>query len=188
MSQHPPLPACVATERLVLRQWQRDDVPALAMAVTESLEHLRPWMPWAADEPLSVEERIRLVEGWQAAWQDGGDSVLGIFLNGRPIGGTGLHRRLGPDVIEIGYWIHVAHVRRGYATEAAEALTAAAFGIDDISRVEIRHDKANVASRSVPMRLGYTLATEVSRAPTAPAERGVECCWVMTRTAWIERS
>lgn len=160
----------------------------MATAVTESIEHLRPWMPWAADEPLSLDERTRLVEGWQATWREGGDSVFGIFLDGRPIGGTGLHRRLGPDVLEIGYWIHVAHLRCGYATEAAKALTAAAFGFDAVVRVEIHHDKANVASRAVPVRLGYALSGEYVRAPAAPAESGVECRWVMTRPAWTERS
>ena len=29
-------------------------------AVTESIEHLRPWMPWIADEPVTVEQRRAL--------------------------------------------------------------------------------------------------------------------------------
>jgi ribosomal-protein-serine acetyltransferase len=36
---------------VTLRRFRAEDVDALFDAVTESLEHLRPWMPWAADPP-----------------------------------------------------------------------------------------------------------------------------------------
>jgi hypothetical protein len=32
---------------VTLRRFRAEDVDALFGAVTESLEHLRPWMPWA---------------------------------------------------------------------------------------------------------------------------------------------
>ena len=34
-----------------LRHWRAEDAEAQARAIEESLDHLRPWMPWAADEP-----------------------------------------------------------------------------------------------------------------------------------------
>ena len=34
---------------VTLRRFRAEDVDALFGAVTESLDHLRPWMPWAAD-------------------------------------------------------------------------------------------------------------------------------------------
>ena len=34
---------------VTLRRFRADDLDALFQAVTESLDHLRPWMPWAAD-------------------------------------------------------------------------------------------------------------------------------------------
>ena len=48
----------IETERTVLRCWQPTDAPLLSVAVEASLEHLREWMPWAAGEPKSLDERI----------------------------------------------------------------------------------------------------------------------------------
>ena len=181
------LPSRVETERLVLRQWTEDDVPALNAAVTASVEHLRPWMHWIAGEPETVERRTERVIRWRREWEGGGDSILGVFLDGEPIGGTGMLRRVGDGGVEIGYWIHVDHTGNGYATELTEALTDAAFRIDGIERVEIHHDKANVASGRVPEKAGFTLTEEKPRDPDAPGEMGVERIWVMTRDEWMER-
>ena len=183
----PRLPELHATPRLLLRTWKEEDAGALSSAVSESLHHLRPWMPWAASEPLPLADRRRLIAEWDQAWQSGDEAVYGVFLDGAVIGGCGLHARRGPCVLEIGYWIHVDFLRRGYATELSAALTGLAFGLDDIERVELHHDRANVASRGVPVALGYELVTERPDPVTAPGEEGVDCTWVMTRGRWRER-
>jgi len=181
------LPDRIETARLVLRQWREEDVPALNAAVTASVDHLRPWMPWIEGEPETVERRTERVVRWRTEWAAGGDSVLGVFLDGNPIGGTGMLRRVGEDGIEIGYWIHADHVNQGYATELSAALTDAAFRVAGIERVEIHHDKANIASGRIPEKLGFTLAEEKPREAQAPAEMGVELVWEMTRQSWAAR-
>jgi ribosomal-protein-serine acetyltransferase len=183
-----PLPDRLETERLVLRTWRPEDAEALGIAITESLDHLLPWMPWAALEPLPLEDRIKLIRGWHDEWQAGKDVVFGVFRDGAVIGGSGLHQRIGPTGLEIGYWIHVGHVRRGYAAEASAALTDLAFTLDGIERVEIHHDRANVASSSVPRSIGYELVGEKPDTRDAPGEEGVDCTWAMTRGRWIERA
>jgi len=189
------LPDRIVTERLVLRQWTVADVAALTAAVEQSREHLLPWMPWAAYEPLPATERARMIEQWRAEHDRGLDAVYGVLLGDSPedtgpeiiVGGCGLHRRRGPGVLEIGYWLHVDHTGRGYATELARALTDAAFEIDRIDRVEIHHDRANVRSAGVPRRLGFTLVAESADAATAPGEEGIDCCWSIERAEWHER-
>lgn len=179
------LPAEVTTERLTMREWALDDVDALARAVNESLDHLRPFMAWAALEPLPRNERTALIDGWHAESSSGDDVVYGVFLDGTPIGGTGLHRRLGPRTLEIGYWIHVDHLRQGYATELTRGLTTAAFGYPGIACVGIHHDEANTASADVPRKLGFTLVRKQPREPTAPAETGIEWQWAMRKADWV---
>jgi RimJ/RimL family protein N-acetyltransferase len=178
------LPDLIHSERLTIRHWTEEDAPEMAAAITASLEHLRPWMAWVAHEPLSVKDRSTLIRRWRREWEDGGDTVVGLFADDIVVGGSGLHRRLGEAALEIGYWIHVDHTRRGLATETAAALTTAALAIPGIERVEIHHDKANLASAGVPRRLGFTLVGEAPRDAEAPGEIGIECRWAMPREDW----
>jgi ribosomal-protein-serine acetyltransferase len=169
---------------LVLRRWVRVDAEILGEAVMESIEHLRPWMPWAADEPLSVVERRALIGEWERHWLAGGDVVMGIFVNGSAAGGCGLHHRIGPGGLEIGYWTRSSLLRCGIATSAARLLTEAAFARADITHVEIHHDKANAASAGIPAKLGFELIREVRDGRDAPSELGLSCEWQLTREHW----
>lgn len=188
------LPERIESPRLVIRRWRRDDVDALMAAVAESIEHLRPWMPWIADEPLGRAERLDLIDEWDEAWESGGDVVYGAFLRpelSRPglgsvvVGGTGMHRRLGPGGLEVGYWVHAGHTRQGYATEMARAVIDAAFADPAVDRVEIHHDRANEASAGIPRKLGLSYVGHLPSERSAPAETGVECAWRTTRPEWF---
>lgn len=172
---------------LILRQWRTSDAEALGRAVAESLEHLRPWMGWIAEEPMPLERRLARIEEWERDWSGRGDVLLGVFVDGRIAGGCGLHQRIAPDGLEIGYWIHVAHVRQGLATRAVGLLTDSALGLPGITHVEIHHDKANQASGGVPRKLGFEWLGEWTDEPEAPAELGIEWRWRMDRATWNAR-
>jgi RimJ/RimL family protein N-acetyltransferase len=181
-------PELLRGDRVVVRRHRLEDAPALVRAVTESLDHLRPFMGWIADEPQTVAQRLAFIEACRASWEAGENFPMTMVSPGDDtliIGGTGLLRRVGPGALEIGYWVHVDHVGRGIATESSRLLTDAAFGLDGIDRVEIHHDRANVASAAVPRKLGYRVAGDVAREAQAPADTGVDHVWVMDRTAWL---
>ena len=180
-----PLPDClVGDSGLVLRRWGPEDAELVSQAVAESVEHLRPWMPWVAHEPLGLVERRAMIDGWVQEWRAGGDVIMGVFVDRRVAGGCGLHHRIGPGGLEIGYWTHPAFLRRGIAVAAVHLLTAAAFEDPEIARVEIHHDKANLASAGVPRKLGFRLVREVADEVEAPSEVGISCEWQITRTEW----
>ncbi len=166
---------------LVLRRWRVEDAPDLTRAVLDSLEHLRPWMPWAANEPV---DRVPILERWVQAWADGTELNYGLFVAGRVAGSCGLMRRIGPNGWEIGYWVHVDHVGRGYATAAARALSDVAFAMPRTTHVEIHHDTANVVSGRVPARLGFRLIGDEPDQVLAPGEVGVKRIWRLTRADW----
>ena len=176
-----PLPRRVPSGRLEIRTWRDEDAPALVAAVTASLDHLRPWMPWIAQEPSTVEDRLALFAAWEKARRAGTDVTYGVFLDGRVVGGTGLHGRIGRGGLEIGYWVTAEHTRQGIATEVARALTGVALGRSDVERVEIHHDQDNVASAGVPRALGYELVGRRAVEPAAPAETGVRWIWRLER-------
>ncbi len=167
---------------IVLRRYVVADAHALHLAITESIEHLRPWMPWIQWEPLRLADREALIrDRFTQGWADDTDYGYGIFVGDVVVGGCGLHRRIADDGLEIGYWVHVAHTGRGLATEASRVLTQAAFALDGITHVEIHHDKANVASGRVPQKLGFTLVCETEDEVSAPAESGIDCQWRLER-------
>jgi len=174
----------VGPDGLTLRRWARDDAAQLGEAVADSVEHLRPWMAWIAHEPLSVTERQALIDSWEPEWLAGGDVVMGVFVDGAVAGGCGLHRRIGPGGLEIGYWTARRFLRQGIATTAAGLLTDAAFSDPAITHVEIHHDQANQASAGVPRKLGWRRVREGVDEIQAPGESGISWVWQVTRPEW----
>src|SRR5215475_7847061 len=144
---------------LVLRRLRAADVGEIAAAVSASMEHLRPWMPWATPEAADPRtQRARVAEA-DEMWAAGTDYIYSVFTaeEGVLVGAIGLHRRVGDAGIEIGYWIAERQTRRGFATAAAEALTSVAVALPGVRRVEIHCDEANTASAAIPRKLGYRL-------------------------------
>lgn len=181
------LPDRFEDEELVVRQWRVEDAPLLHEAITASIEHLRPWMAWIELEPQTIDQREALITGWRDAWGDGGDVPVGVFLDDLVVGGAGLHRRLGPGALEIGYWIRADHAGRGLATRVSRLLTSGAFTLPDVTHVEIHCDRANIASGRVPEKLGFTYIGDIEKPPLAPAETGTQRVYRVTRDDWLSR-
>ena len=141
----------------VLRCWEPRDAPLLKDAVDSSLEHLREWMPWAHDEPQTLDEKVELLRLFRGNFDLGQDFVYGIFSadESQALGGTGLHTRVGDGAYEIGYWVRASQAGRGIATMAAAALTKAGIELGGADRIEIHVDPGNEVSSRIPRRLGY---------------------------------
>ena len=155
----------VVTDRLVVRCWNPEDAPLLKEAIDSSLDHLRRWMPWADNEPEPIDVKANRLRQFRAAFDLDRDYVYAIFDQDETqvLGGTGLHTRLGQTAREIGYWIRADEINHGYASEAAAALTKVAFEIDRVDRVEIHCSPKNLASASVPRKLGFVHEATLSR-------------------------
>jgi RimJ/RimL family protein N-acetyltransferase len=147
----------IETARLVVRCYEPTDATLLAESVTENVEHLKPWMPWAHAEPEPFEVKVARVKRFRGMFDLQHDYVYGIFNKEgtRQLGGTGLHTRLGDDQLEIGYWIHKDFLNQGLVTESTAALVRVAFEIIHIHRLEIHCDPGNIASASIPRKLGF---------------------------------
>jgi RimJ/RimL family protein N-acetyltransferase len=148
----------IETNRLVIRCWEPRDAPLVHTAILDNLDHLKPWMPWAHDEPKSLEQRIDLLRQFRGKFDLGEDFTYAIFNSDESevLGGTGLHTRQGKGLREIGYWIRADRTGQGYATESTAALVKVAFEVDQARRVEIRCDPVNEISAAIPRKLGFT--------------------------------
>ena len=174
-------------ERIVLRRSHVGDAESWGEAITASIEHLRPHMPWIVEEPKSVEDRQALLAEWEQAWEPGRGYNFMIFLIGDEhtvIGGCGLYPRGAPSTLEIGYWVHVDYAGKGIATEAARMLTTAAFTLERISSVTLHHDRANVKSGRVPEKLGFRKGRSRHDQLSAPGDEGVDVAWYVKRNQW----
>jgi RimJ/RimL family protein N-acetyltransferase len=147
----------ILTPRLVVRCWDPRDAPLAKEAIDSSLDHLRPWMPWAAHEPQTLAQKVELLREFRGQFDLGSNTVYAIFDRSeeRVLGGTGLHPRIGPGGLEIGYWIRADAAGQGLVTESTAALTRVAFEVAGARRVEIRCSPANHASAAIPRKLGY---------------------------------
>jgi len=177
------LPARIdLADDLHLRWFTEADAEGLARSVGESLDHLRPWMPWANTESTSVEFQRRRLRTLPALRDRGDEWQYGLFRTGCDdvLGSFGLMTRRGPGTLEIGYWLHVEEGGQGLATTAASALTDLARATPGVDLVIIWCDEANVRSAAIPQRLGYTLRRTESRPPEAPSESGRMQIWTVT--------
>jgi RimJ/RimL family protein N-acetyltransferase len=150
-------PYRIETERLVIRCYEPKDAPVLKEAIDSSLEHLRPWMPWARREPQPIEQKVELLRTFRGQFDLGTNFNYGVFdpSQSRQLGGAGLHPRGGECSLEIGYFIRAEAIGRGLATEVAAVLTRVGFEKCGLVRVDIQVDPANERSLNIPRKLGF---------------------------------
>jgi ribosomal-protein-serine acetyltransferase len=170
-------PATVTVGGLVLERWRSADLERLFAAISENIEHLRPWMAFAAHH--GRDSVARFLAASEAGWERGERFEYAILdRRAAVLGSAGLIGRIGPGGLEIGYWIGARHAGRGIATLAVAALTEVALELSAVDHVEIRHDEANIASGGIPARLGFRNLGSVAGPPQkAPAEVGVDVRW-----------
>ena len=165
-------PEMINAGELVLKRWEPEWAEEALAAVRDSLPELKQFMPWATDEydlQTSRDYLLRAREGWV----QGTEFNYAIFTSvGDLVGSIGLMTRMGPGVLEIGYWTRSPYAGRGYMTAAVEAITRVALTMPGIERAAIKHDQANVASGRVAVKAGFTEAGKEVREPEAPGETG----------------
>jgi len=165
-----------------LRALSPADAEPLRAALTASDAHLRVWTPWVVDGRVpgqSLEDRLTQHAAKFAA---GEEWVYGLFSpdGTEVLGGCGLYPRVGPNAVEVGYWLAVGHTGRGLATRAAWLLTELAFASPTIDRVEIHCDRGNTASSRIPERLGFRTGE-----PSAAHTTDVLLVWQLSREEFI---
>lgn len=180
----PPERIELGGERAVIRCCA-DRAADVVRAINESIDHLRPWMAWAA-EPATDVATATFLAASEALWDQRRDFAFHVVggPDERVVGGCGLHGRIGRDGLEIGYWVHVEWAGQGIATDVARALTSAALRIEGIDRVRIQCEDTNVRSARVPEKLGYALLG-VSLPADGPCAGRPTQVWEVTRQAWM---
>jgi RimJ/RimL family protein N-acetyltransferase len=151
------LPMPILTPRLRLQPRHIGEGATINKAICTSLEHLKPWMPFAQKAPTLAESEEHCRRSL-AKFILREDLTLSIYTrNGNElVGSTGLHRaNWDLPSFHIGYWVAREFEGQGLITESTHALTRYAFKVLKARRVEIRCDAKNRRSLSVMLRLGF---------------------------------
>ena len=152
-------PESFETERLIIRAARWGEGASLNEAIAESLEELRPWMPFARIMP-TLEESEVFTRQARLDFLKRTNLHMRIFEKNTEkfIGCSGLHQiDWETRNFEIGYWIRSSCSGYGYMTEAVNGLTDFAIHTLAANRIEIRCSARNINSAAVAERAGYTL-------------------------------
>ncbi|WP_425307606.1 GNAT family N-acetyltransferase [Ammonicoccus fulvus] len=146
----------IRTERLILRPWRATDREPFA-AMNADPDVMR-WFPYALDRAASdaLAERISThldEHGWGLWALEVADT--GEFAGFTGLAVPGFEADFTPAV-EIGWRLPRWAWGRGYATEAARAGLAYAFGTLELDEVVSLTTTGNLLSRAVMERLGMT--------------------------------
>lgn len=134
---------------IVLRTPTLDDADAVVEAVQASLEHLRPFMPWATGA-YDVDAARQWING---EIDPAAHAFVIVDGDDRIVGSAGVNRIDSlNDGADIGYWLRPDATGKGYATRAANLLLEYAVEQIGLHRVEIYMSVENTASRRVAER------------------------------------
>jgi len=149
----------IETERMTLRLPQHSDYRAWSSLRRESAAFLQPWEPtWSANH-LSRKSFSNRVHWAQRSAANG--SAVPLFLirraDGALLGAITLDNiRRGPaQAGTCGYWVGAPHARKGYMSEALNAVVHYAFDTLDLSRIESACLPENTPSRGVLEKCGF---------------------------------
>lgn len=174
-------PEMINAGELVLKRWEPEWAEEALAAIKDSLPELRPFMPWATDG-YDLEAAEGFIARSQQQWVDGTEFNYAIFTSvGDLVGSIGLMTRMGPQLLEIGYWTRSPYAGRGYMTAAVEAITRVALALPGIERAAIKHDEANAGSGRVAVKAGFAEVGREVREPEAPGESGTTIVRERTR-------
>lgn len=143
--------------RLYIRPVELRDAAPLAEAINQSLDTLRPWMPWAQHK-VSLAGEQRFIELATQEMRENKSLTFCTFLreNDKLIGAVSTHPIDWANFkTAIGYWIASAHQGKGYATESALLLLEYLFTDMNLYRVSAAAAPDNHASLRVIEKLGF---------------------------------
>ena len=170
----------VRTDRLVLRQLRPDDLDRHAEIYGDPAVMRYLLVDVIDREHIGEHLAGRLTSTLP---EDDGFVCVGIEDDGRLVGeGFVFHRGLGQ--YEVGYLLHPDEAGRGYATEAARALVAAAFAELGAHRVFGRLDARNDASANVLRRLGMRQEAHLRENAWVKGEWTDELVFAITESEW----
>jgi RimJ/RimL family protein N-acetyltransferase len=141
----------VRGERVVLRAWRLEDVPAVTAACQDA--EIARWLAFVP-QPYTEEDARFYIQGCLEAGDDRTPFAITDAETGEVIGSIDMSiNRLQTG--HIGYWLAAESRGRGLTTAALRALSKWAIEERGLGRVELVTDPDNIASQRVAEKAGF---------------------------------
>jgi [ribosomal protein S5]-alanine N-acetyltransferase len=143
----------------MLRAPEPSDFEAWSVLRAHSQNELRPFEPKWSDHELTrsaYAARVRMAKRLSDSG-DGFNFLIFDATNHTLVGGITLGniKRGASQAAEIGYWLGTPHLRRGYMTDAINAILRFAFQNQRLQRIEAACIQSNERSEAVLLRCGF---------------------------------
>ena len=139
----------VVDDNTLLRSYEVDDEQELFKVINNSRQHLHPWLSWV-DKTTKPEHSLQFIQQSLQQLNNQEALALGIFLNGKIIGGVGMHDwDLATKRAQIGYWISREYEGRGIISKCLVKFTDFLFEKTGLNKIEIHFIPSNKRSAKV---------------------------------------
>jgi ribosomal-protein-serine acetyltransferase len=151
-----PEPILKIDENTELRLISKKDASELFHLIDRNRFYLRQWMGWV-DGTQTSEDLMGFINSCSEGFADGTQASFLIWHRDKVIGIVHLRERdkLNNKVM-IGYWVGEEFRGRSFAKKCTRAIIDYAFQFLKVNRIEIRCATENLASQSIPIKLGFT--------------------------------
>lgn len=149
----------IVSERLVLKPATRGDYAEWSNLRLASRDHLEQWEPVWPQDANSKADWTRRLKAWNAGWKAGRSYIflLRRLSDNALIGSASLTNvRSWPSLnANLGYWLGQQYEGHGYMSEGVGALSAWAFDVLNMHRIEAGILASNLRSRRVLESNGF---------------------------------
>lgn len=140
---------------ILLRTYEVADALELFDAVNNSRKHLNPWLEWVS-KTTKPEHSLHFIQQSLQQLNNQEALALGIFDNGKVIGGVGMHDwDQETKRAQIGYWINAEQEGKGIVNRSLVKFLEFLFDKTGFNKIEIHFVQSNKRSAKVASRLGF---------------------------------
>lgn len=142
-------------EHVLLRPYEAGEAEELFAVINANRQHMGAWLGWVAGT-TRPEHSLEFIEQSRRQIHEQQALSLGIFYDGRIIGGAGMYDwQQDIKLAQLGYWIARDYEGQGIVRRSVAGLVSYLFDVAGLNKMEIRYAPANKRSGYVAERLGF---------------------------------